>query len=349
MFWIASLVILFAAGLSLLWPLLRADSRWKASGLVVLLLIPSLALWQYTWVGSSRALQVESNPVITQNDASLDELVASLRERLSKTPADLEGWVLLGRTYKTLQDYPAALEALETANRLVPEEPVVLVELVEAQLFASGNPQITPPMVRTLELAVAKQADLQKGWWLLGLASAQQGDDAKAISYWRKLLQSMEPGSPVAQSIQAQIVEAENRMRSEAPGSEILAVAETPADWESASIRIELGPAAEASLASLPATASLFLIARPPGESAGPPLAVKRITQPVFPLEVQLSDADSMLPQRPVSGFDELQVQARVSITSDPMASAGDWQSATIIFSSRQSEQVELLINQAIN
>ncbi|HKX57665.1 MAG TPA: hypothetical protein VJN01_16255 [Xanthomonadales bacterium] len=349
MFWIISLVILLAAGLLVLWPLLQADSRWKAPGLVVLLLIPALAFWQYPWVGSPRALQPESIPAVAQENASMDEMVISLREKLTESPADLEGWVLLGRTYKTMQDYPAALEALETANRLVPEEPVVLVELVEARLFASGNPMITPQMVQTLELAVAKQPDLQKGWWLLGLAAAQQGDDSLAIDYWRKVLQGMEPGSPVAQTIQAQIAEAESRMDNKTPAADIAAGAEAAAGWQSASIRIVLGPAAQATLAALPPAASLFLIARSKGESSGPPLAVRRIPQPEFPLELRLSDADSMLPQRPVSGFEELQLQARISIAGDPMASAGDWQSTASILPSGQSDGLELVIDQQVD
>jgi len=348
MFWIISLVILLAAGLMVLWPLLQINSRWKSAGLVSLVLIPALAFWQYSLVGSPRALQSESIPAVTQNDASLDDLVVSLREKLTESAADLEGWILLGRTYKTLQDYPAAVDALETANRLVPEEPVVLVELVEAQLFASGDPQITPQMIQTLELAVAKQEGLQKGWWLLGLAAAQQGDDARAIEYWRKLLQSMEPGSPVAQTIQQQIAEAESRIQAGQPKANV-AETQAPAAWRSANIQIKLGPAAQAALASLPPAASLFLIARPAGVSTGPPLAVKRVSQPVFPLELQLGDADSMLPQRPVSGFDKLQLQARISLTGEPLAKAGDWQSASIAVSSKRAEIVELLIDQAVD
>lgn len=349
MFWIISLVILLATGLLMLWPMLQSDSRWKAPGLIVLVLIPALALWQYPWVGSPRSLEPQVIPAVTAEDASLDELVASLRERLTESPADLEGWVLLGRTYKTMQDYPAALEALETANRLVPEEPVVLVELVEARLFASGNPRITSQMIQTLELAVAKQADLQKGWWLLGLAAAQQGDDSRAIDYWQKLLQGMEPGSPVAQSIQAQIAEAQNRLLAANPEAQNELGDGEPVGWQSANIRINLGPSAQASLATLPPTASLFLIARAAGETSGPPLAVRRITQPDFPLELQLSDADSMLPQRPVSGFEELQLQARISLNGEPMATTGDWQSGSILLPSQQTDPVELLIDQQVN
>src|SRR5690606_25422737 len=100
---------------------------------------------------------------------------------------------------------------------------------------------------------------------------------------------------------------------------------------------------------TLPPSATLFLIARPAGETSGPPLAVRRIAQPEFPLELQLSDADSMLPQRPVSGFSELQLQARVSINGNPLASPGDWQSATLTVPAQQAEPAQLLINQEVD
>lgn len=349
MFWIISLFILLAAGLALLWPMLQPASRWKVPGLVMLVLIPALALWQYTWVGSPRALQTEAlTPVSNNSDASLEELVQSLRDRLTEAPSDVEGWVLLGRTYKTIQDYPAALEALETANQLVPNEPVIEVELVEARLFASGNPRFTPEMIETLESAVARQDGLQKGWMLLGLAAAQQGDDAAAIAHWQKLLQGIEPGTPVAQTIQAQILEAEKRMQSTSASIETKATQAASEGWQSAPITISLGSSSAKSLASLPSTAALFLIARPANQESGPPLAVKRVQQPTFPVELRLEDSDSMLPQRPVSGFEELQLQARVSITGQPIASAGDWQSAPTQFSSKQPEPVSLEIDHLV-
>jgi cytochrome c-type biogenesis protein CcmH len=341
MFWIISLVILLASGMWVLWPLLSGDSRWRATGLVVLIAIPLMVYWQYQLVGSPRSLQPVEASIDPGADVSLDELVVSLREKLSESPADLEGWVLLGRSYKTLQDYPAALEALETANRLVPDEPVVLVELVEARLFASGDPDISNEMVALLEQAVSKQPGLQKGWWLLGIAAAQDGDDAQAVVYWKKLLQGIEPGSGVAQSVQAQIAEAESRLQ-------IASGEEAPAGWTSPPITVEFSKRAAAALEALPPGSTLFLIARMPGQNSGPPLAVKRVNQPVLPLELTLNDNDSMLPQRPVSGFDSLQLQARISRGGDPMPSSGDWQSDTLEISTTQPEAATLLINQQL-
>lgn len=342
MFWIISIVIVLGAGLWVLWPLLSGDSRWRTTGLVVLIALPLIVYWQYQLVGSPQSLNNTEPSISADSEVSLDELVVSLRERLTESPADLEGWVLLGRSYKTLQDYPAAVNALETANRLVANEPVVMVELVEARLFASGNPKITQEMVDQLDQAVSLQPGLQKGWWLLGIAAAQNGDDEQAILYWNNLLQTMDPGSGVAQSVQAQIAEAESRLQMN-PASE------DQDSWTSPSITIEFSEQAAASLALLPAESVLFLIAREPGQSAGPPLAVKRVNQPTLPLELTLGDSDSMLPQRPVSGFESLQLQARISLSGNAMSNSGDWQSDATEISTLQSEPVKLLINQQLD
>ena len=75
--------------------------------------------------------------------------------------------------------------------------------------------------------------------------------------------------------------------------------------------------------------AALFVIAREPG-SSGPPLAVRRVLAPRLPLEIALTDADSMLPQRPLSAVSEVEIQARLSASGEPAAQPGDWQSAAL-------------------
>ena len=64
----------------------------------------------------------------------IDAMVASLRAKLTQSPQHLEGWMLLARTLKTLQRFPEALEALEIARRIAPEDSTVAVELIEARI-----------------------------------------------------------------------------------------------------------------------------------------------------------------------------------------------------------------------
>jgi len=62
--------------------------------------------------------------------------------------------------------------------------------------------------------------------------------------------------------------------------------------------------------------AVLFVIARASGQTAGPPAAVKRISSPTFPLEIDLSAADSMMGQ-PLPAA--VRIEARLDSDGDAM------------------------------
>ncbi len=98
-------VMVLAAIATLLWPLLRANPgirpRWPAA-LLVGLLLPVIAFGLYrtwsnwSWSGPQQVAGVP--PAIAQ-------MVASLEARLKANPNDLDGWLLLGRSYFQLGSY----------------------------------------------------------------------------------------------------------------------------------------------------------------------------------------------------------------------------------------------------
>jgi cytochrome c-type biogenesis protein CcmH len=310
----------------------------------------------------------------------MEPMLQSLRARLTESPEDLDGWVLLARTLKTLQRFPEALEALETAHGIAPDDPFVMVELAEARIFTSTDGRIDEASVAMLERAVELEPTQQKGLWLLGIAAAQAGDDAFAISYWESLLAQLEPGSPVAQSVQAQVNEAQARlgMEVEAPlaapdSAPALAATAAPAavaasapaasaaareaapvnsaeetdaaGWQGAVVRVTASAAAQA---AIPPGAVLFVVIRSPGPAAGPPIGVRRILGPALPLELTITDQDSMLAERKISLEREVQLQARVSLTGSPGAKPGDWQSAPVTVPLSSAGPVELILDQQV-
>jgi tetratricopeptide (TPR) repeat protein len=98
------------------------------------------------------------------------------------------------------------------------------------------------------------------------------------------------------------------------PGSESAASAASPA---AAPVS---GPSVHLTLTLAGAkpspSAVLFIIARASGETAGPPAAVKRIGNPTFPLELDLSSADSMMGQ-PLPA--NITIEARLDSDGDAM------------------------------
>ncbi len=335
MFWLISITLLAAAGLMLAWPLLARGSQWRAFGLAVLLTLPLGGALLYREAGTPNALDLQ--PAGTES-ADFDALADDLRNRLSERPEDLEGWLLLGRSLKSLQRFAEAREALETAYRIAPENPLVMVELAEARLFASGQQTLGDDSRDLLQAALAQDPGLQKGVWLLGIDAAQRGDDATAVEYWQRLLELLGPDSEVAPAVREQISLARTRLGETAEAASVEASA-----WAGIEVTVGLSDTAAAALpAPLPDAAVLFVIARSEGQLAGPPLGVVRVDQPRFPLELTIDDDNAMIPQRRLSDQPGLRIVARLSLSGQPGASAGDWESEAVDLAPDSPEIVTL-------
>jgi tetratricopeptide (TPR) repeat protein len=69
--------------------------------------------------------------------------------------------------------------------------------------------------------------------------------------------------------------------------------------------------------ASIDPNAALFIIARPAGGAAGPPIAVKKIDKPVFPLTYSLSQENVMMQGTPFTG--KISIAVRLDKDGNPV------------------------------
>lgn len=361
MFWTIAVAVLFAAALITLSPLLRAPSLWKPLALAMVFLLPAATIGLYKQFGTPAALemtrtpprQAAANEAHTSGAEEMDSMIAGLRARLTESPESLDGWILLARTLKSTQRFPEALEAIETANRIAPDNPTVMVDLVETRIFMTADGRITPEMTETLQRALELQPGMQKALWLMGIASSQAGNEALAVEYWETLLEQVEPGSNVARSVQNQINEARSRMGQavETTPVEATVVDATPVAeqsdgaWPGITVAVN---ADDASRSRIPSGGVLYVMIRSAGPAMGPPLGVRRIIDPVLPLEITISDQNSMMQERQISSETEVQLQARISLTGSPTAGPGDWQSVPVVVSLDSTQSVELVINQKV-
>jgi len=345
-FWTIAAVALFAAALITFLPILRGKTLLQPLALALMFLLPVAGLWLYNDVGTPAAIGL--NPVPREVDASdphasgsqeMEAMISSLRSKLTQGPESLDGWMLLARTLKSVQRYPEAVEALETALTIAPDNSDVLAELAEASIYVTPDGRINEEIFAMLERALDLNPNQQKALWLMGMASAQAGDDAFAISYWQSLLEQLEPGSPVAQSVQSQIDGAQSRLGMEVEETPV--VAESDGAWQGISLKIS-GPA------EIPPGGVLYVMIRSPGPAVGPPIGVRRVVSPVLPLEMVLDDRDSMLKERQISFESEVLLQARISQTGSPAAAAGDWQSEPVTVAVDSQTSVELSIDQQV-
>ena len=351
MFWLYAIVVLVLACLVMLYPLLGRNSAWRPAGFILLLAIPALALWLYSQVGTPRAIDTQRSPhperpVANQQDAAMDmrSMIARLQARLAQEPEDLEGWILLSRSFKSIQQPVKAMEALESARRIAPDDPAILAELAEVRMMMTPAGQADAEAVSLLEKALEKDPDQQKALWLMGNSAAQAGDDEKAIAYWESLLALLEPDRTIAITVSKQISEARARLGLDVSESSGNSPATASATGINVSISSDKGLTGD-----FPGTAVLYVIVRPAGSASGPPLGVRRVDSPLLPLELSLTDRDSMMSSRKISSVDSLTIQARVSLGGTPQATSGDWQSRVVSVNWGEAGSVELVLNQQVD
>lgn len=324
-FWLLAVVIPAITALVLFRPLLRRGGPMLGLGIALLLLLPVTTLLLYQGVGTPAGIRVAEVPAQVAEDADINELLMQLEARMAAEPDDLEGWMLLGRSYRSLQRFGESRAAFEQARRLAPGDPAVAVELAEAMIFTSPPGQPDPAVNGLLEEALTRAPDMQKALWLTGMMAAQRGDDARAVALWERLMLQLEPGSGVANSVAEQLDAARSRLGVAPPDA-----------WEG----IEIMIAAPENLPDLSPEAALFVIARDPA-APNPPLGAIRLT-PAFPAVVTLTDANSMMPQRPISGAAEVQLQARLSLDGNPLSPEPGPESDAITVSRDHGDTVQL-------
>lgn len=373
-FWIFAIALLVIAAAIVSWPLFTGPAKDKITGLFVLLMIPLTGILMYQSIGTPEAINLmpvkpaqQSAPQQaghSDQQGQMNELVASLQQRMTENPEDPEGWLILGRSLKTMQRYPEAEEALRNANRLVPDNPSIMVELAETILFTSGEPEISPEALKLIESALAIDPNQQKGLWIMGMAAAQTGDDTKAITYWTGLQEQLDPASGPYQAVTQQITAAQTRL-----GVPVSATAETsvtqppvapapvatppvakPVASEAASG--EFGIPATITIGdglagSYPSSATLFIFIHPAG-AAGMPLAVKRLPPQGFPMSLIFTDADLLQPGGSLQAFELLDISARISMTGTANIASGDIQANRVTVNTKNISAIALHLDQRI-
>ncbi len=330
-FVLAALALLVLA-LAWVLPGLWRGSRGTALALVLLLAGGTAGV--YVLVGTPDAL----DPRNVAQATTLEEAIAQLERRLVREPGSVEGWVLLGRSRMAQQQWIAARDAFAKAHALLPDEPELMVEYADAQMRAADGGQFPASAGALLERALAAQPMNQRGLLTLGAIRRQSGQPAEAVALWERLLPQLDPDA--AQALAPQIAAAREQagMPPAPAGTDPPSAAAGP----TLEVTVELSP----SLASqLPPDATLFVFARTP-EGGGPPVAVKRLPARDFPIRLQLSDADGLMPTQKLSQQAQVILMARISRTGDAAAVSGDLEAQPQPLDVRDGQQATLLINQ---
>ena len=359
-FWIIAIVLLAVPAAAVSWPFLAGSAKERIIGMLVLITIPLAGLLLYQYIGTPEAINIptaaprqaaQTQQPHSSQQPEMEDMVAQLQQRMAENPDDPEGWLILGRSLKTMQRYPEAVTALTNANRLVPDTPLIMIELAEARLFASGRAQISPESKQLIESALAIDPQQQKGLWLLGMAAAQDGDEAKAIAVWQQLLAQLDPASGAAQTVSQQIEMAQTRLGQATPVAAVPeAAVPEPAVQEVVATEFNIPVAitiADELAGAIPANAALFVFIHPAG-AVGMPLAVKRIAPGGFPMSLRFSDADLLRPGMSLQDFEKVDISARISMAGIANAAPGDYQAKLVTVDTKAVSAIALHLDQRV-
>jgi cytochrome c-type biogenesis protein CcmH len=138
---------------------------------------------------------------------SLKDSVSTLANRLSMTPDDRDGWLLLGRSYMIMGRFDEAVAPLTNAQRLDPGNPDIQVLLGEAMVRMSAN-GIPPEAVTLFEAALSADPGHPLARYFLALAAFQAGNRRRAVTQWRTLLAETPADAPWREATRRRLAEA---------------------------------------------------------------------------------------------------------------------------------------------
>ncbi|MGH8176088.1 MAG: tetratricopeptide repeat protein [Steroidobacter sp.] len=329
-FVIVCAVMVAAALLWLVVPLVRPKSpdaesthrgERRIASLLVAVLVPALAAVMYAGLSDWDFDAVETQ---TANSAEVDGLLKQLEAKLKSNPGDIQGWLLLGKSYATTGRFALAVDAFQQAYDLSKGENVeAAIGLGEALAFLD-EASLTGRAGQLFDAALAKAPNHPKALWY-GSMSALRAGDLRTGRDRLQLLLAQNPPEQLRSVLERQIQDLNQQL---GEGGEGVASASPPGNESSPvaagsrAIRVSVSIAPQIK-EQINSALPLFILARDP--AGGPPLAVQRHTSAAAPLTIELSERDAMMPTRTIASVPRVQVVARVSKSGAPQAQSGDF------------------------
>ncbi|MDH5324612.1 MAG: c-type cytochrome biogenesis protein CcmI [Gammaproteobacteria bacterium] len=308
--------------------------------LAVAVFVPLLSVILYSQLGGGdHAFNPEAarNTVTAEgHKGTIEDQIRQLQEHLQGEPDDVEGWVMLARSYYFMKQYQAASDAFARASSLTGQaDPNMLADYADALAMANGRTLMGQPY-DLVKKALEVQPNHQKALWLAASATMESKDYKTSLGYWTTLLRLFPKGSKeynqmlrnigevkqlAGEEIEPELLE-EMRVaqQMEEQGMVTDAASQTSGGGAGVSGEVVLDPGFSAKV-SPGDTLFIYAIA-----ANGPrmPLAIVRKTAADLPFKFVLNDSNAMDPSMTISKFPEIVLIARVTKSADAMRQAGD-------------------------
>jgi cytochrome c-type biogenesis protein CcmH len=309
---------------------------------VLALALPLGAVLLYLILGSPAALNPQSQEKQFSQD-DIERMVSGLAAKLEKEPENYKGWAMLARSYKSMGRFPEAVRAYERTGPMLDTSAELLVDYADTLAASVGG--FSPKVNGLIDKALKIDPTSAQGLWMRGTASFEGKQYGKAIADWQRLLALLEPGSEDARVVEGNIAEAQDKGGIAKSAPKVGGQKGSPSGTgKTANVavkgRIELAPNLSG---QIPAGGILMVVARP-NDGSRMPIAVLRAPA-AQPFDFVLDDSLSLTPDRPLSSFSEVLVEARISKSGQAVPQAGDLFGPAVT-AKRGADRVKLRIDQ---
>lgn len=313
----------------------------RAVAIALGVILPVVAVLLYLLLGSPMALQSEQQAAMPPGHAGgqldpqqIEMMVTGLAARLEQNPEDVEGWIMLARSYTALGRFSDASRAFAKVTALVPNDAQLWADYADILAMASGKSLQGKP-VELINKALQIDPNNHKALALAGSAEFEAKNYSRAVSYWERLQKLLPSDSQGLRAVAASIAEA-RALASGASAAEANAAAARAAGVAGGEPAAGNGTGIVSGVVSLnpqlagkvAPTDALFIFARAV-EGPKMPVAILRLQAKDLPASFTLDDSMAMNPAMKLSNFKEVVVGARVSKSGNATPQPGDLQGAS--------------------
>jgi len=342
--WVPGVVFLVFATVALYWSVgaFQEVSNWQQT------------LQRYPEIHKKLFEENDARP----NEQELQDLMLGLRTHLANQPNDAEGWVLYSRLGRVFKDKELALDAIQKAVDVAPENSEIELEYIELKMkIGDEYSQATAPLM--LKNFLQRYPDNYDAWSMYGFMALQQENFAGAVERWQKMLSLVDPKSEKAMMLSNSIDYAKKQLaQQQAATAEIQAKegdSEQQLNTNQASTEAQASPAVVgaayqvnitvASQVNYPKNSTLFVYAQAVN---GPAMPIAAVKLPVneFPVKVVLSDANAMMQGIKLSDHEQFIIKARISADGTVNKTNGQWSGVSQVIKAGQKAVVNIEINQ---
>lgn len=298
----------------------------------------------YDFVGDATAAseaRAHRVPGSSQSLAQVANDLATYERNVGAIPKDVDSWLQMASLKRTQRDFAGAVAAYEQVQALKGMTADSWADYADALASQPGG-SLQGKSADAIDQALRIDRSHPKALWLKATLAIQEKRYADATRLWKQLRGVLPSESPDVRIIDANIAEAEAL----AKGGRAAQAAATAAPAAAARIEgtVDLDPALRGRISD---GMALFIYAKA-SNAPGPPLAVSKMAAGKWPARFVLDDSQSMLPDRRLSDFQQVTVEARLSRSGEAIAAMGDLQGTRNDVSTRASQPVSIKIDKVI-